>query len=74
MLVDTPAMLAVGDTSAIASKVDGLIFLADLHVVKKPQLMTAADQLARLPVRMLGAVVRMYGGKGSRYYYSPYYY
>ncbi len=66
VLVDTPAMLPVGDTSAIAPKVDGLIFLVDMHVIKKPQLVTAAEQLARLPVRMLGAVVRV-DGAGGRY-------
>jgi len=75
VLVDTPAMLAVGDTAVIAATVDGLLFLVDMHVVRKPQLMTAADQLVRLPTKMLGVVVRMYGTRGSRYYYySPYSY
>ena len=74
VLVDTPAMLAVGDTSAIAARVDGLHLPRRHAVVKKPQLATAAEQLARLPVKMLGTIVRMYGGKGSRYEYSPYYY
>ena len=75
MLVDTPAMLAVGDTSAIASRVDGLVYLVDMQVIKKPQLLTAADQLRRLPVKMLGTVVRMQSKSGSRYYYySPYHY
>jgi Mrp family chromosome partitioning ATPase len=75
VIVDSPAMLAVGDTSVIASCVDGLVFLVDMKNVKKPQLMTAAEQLRRLPVKMLGTIVRMYGGRGSRYYYySPYYY
>ena len=74
VLVDSPAMLAVGDTSAIAAKVDGLVFLVDMHVVKRPQLMSAADQLYRLPVRMLGTVVRMHRKKSGSYYYSPYYY
>ena len=73
-IVDSPAMLAVGDTSAIAAKVDGLVFLADLEVIKRPQLSAAADQLLRLPTRMLGIVVRMSGKGGGRYYYSPYYY
>jgi len=73
VLVDTPAMLAAGDTSVIAATVDGLIFLTDMDEVKKPQLMTAADQLMRLPTRMLGIVVRTRGAKGSRYY-SPYSY
>jgi len=75
LLIDSPAMLAVGDTSAIAAKVDGLVFLVDMQAVKRPQLQTAADQLHRLPVRKLGCVVRMEGIKGGRYfYYSPYYY
>lgn len=73
VLVDTPAMLPVGDTSAIAPKVDGLVFLADMHVVKRPQLAMAAEQLARLPVRILGTVVRIAHG-GGHYYRSSYRY
>ena len=74
VLLDTPAMLAVGDTSAIAAKVDGLIFLVDMKVVKRPQLLTAADQVMRLPVKRLGIVLRMESEHGSRYYYAPGYY
>lgn len=74
VIVDSPAMLAVGDTSALAAKVDGLVFLVDMQLAKRPQLITAADQLLRLPTKMLGTVVRTYGPSSSRYYYSPYYY
>jgi Mrp family chromosome partitioning ATPase/capsular polysaccharide biosynthesis protein len=75
VLVDSPAMLAVGDTSAIASKVDGLVFLVDMELIKRPQLVSAADQLYRLPVRLLGSVVRIHHKRSERYYYhSPYYY
>ena len=38
VIVDSPAMLPVGDASAIASSVDGLVFLVDMHLVKRPQL------------------------------------
>jgi non-specific protein-tyrosine kinase len=72
VIVDTPAMLPVGDTSAIAPKVDGLIFLVDMRVIKRPQLSAAADQLRRLPVKMLGAVVRV-DGLGGRYAEPTYY-
>ena len=58
VIVDSPAMLPVGDASAIASSVDGLVFLVDMHLVKRPQLGQAADQLRRLPCRLLGTVVR----------------
>ena len=70
VLVDTPAMLPVGDASAIAPKVDGLLFLVDMHLIKKPQCATAAEQLARLPVRMLGTVVRVAGKEESGRYAS----
>jgi hypothetical protein len=29
-----------------------------MHTIKKPQLMAAAEQLRRLPARMLGVLVR----------------
>jgi len=75
VIVDTPALLAVGDTSAIAAKVDGLLYLVDFDKSKKPQLFTAAEQILRLPTRVLGCVLRVHHARSSRYYYySPYYY
>jgi hypothetical protein len=58
----------------LAAETGMLVFLADMHMIRKPQLTTAADQLVRLPTKMLGIVVRLYGRRGSRYYYSPGYY
>ena len=69
VIVDSPAMLPVGDASAIASSVDGLVFLVDMHQVKRPQLAQAADQLRRLPCRLLGTVVRSDERGGGRYGY-----
>jgi Mrp family chromosome partitioning ATPase len=73
VIVDSPAMLPVGDASAIASSVDGLVFLVEMHLVNRPQLAQAADQLRRLPCRLLGTVVRAEGHDGGRYgYYGAY--
>ena len=74
VLVDSPAMLAVGDTPALASEVDGVIFLVDLEQARRPVLQAAADQLYRLPCAMMGLVIRLQGGgHGDRYhYYSRY--
>ena len=74
VIVDSPAMLAVGDTAALAAKVDGLVFLVDMHVVKRPLLLQAAEQLAKLPVKHLGVIVRAEGVGSGRYGYygSPY--
>ena len=58
LLVDSPAMLAVGDTAALASEVDGLIFLVDMEKARRPVMQAAADQLYRLPCAMMGIVVR----------------
>ena len=74
VLIDSPAMLAVGDTAALASEIDGLIFLVDMEQARTPVLESAADQLRRLPCAMMGLVVRLHGGAhGDRYhYYSRY--
>jgi Mrp family chromosome partitioning ATPase/capsular polysaccharide biosynthesis protein len=73
VLVDSPAMLAVGDTPALAASVDGMVFLVDMDTAKRPQLYTAAEQLMRLPTKMLGVVLRTRHQQG-RYYYSSYNY
>ena len=76
VLVDSPAMLAVGDTAALASLVDGLVFLVDMQKATRPMLAQAADQLVRLPCRSLGVVLRVEGAQrsGYGYYYSSYRY
>ena len=73
VLVDSPAMLAVGDTAALAARCDGVLFLVNMDTVRRPQLNTAADQLMRLPTRLLGVVLRTHS-HSSGYYYAPYYY
>ncbi len=74
LLVDSPAMLAVGDTAALASEVDGLIFLVDMEKARRPVLQAAADQLYRLPCAMMGIVVRSAAGSSrDKYYYTSHY-
>ncbi len=52
-----------------------MVFLVDMDVVKRPQLMSASEQLYRLPVRLLGTIVRVHHRRSERYYYhSSYYY
>jgi Mrp family chromosome partitioning ATPase len=75
VLVDSPALLAVGDTTALAAEVDGLIFLVDMEKARRQVLQAAADQLYRLPCAMMGVAVRLQTGAGrSDYYYSHYRY
>ena len=60
-------MLAVGDTPALADKVDGLLFLVEPDVVRKQQLAQAREQLDKLPCRLLGVIVARRKA-GSSYY------
>ncbi len=72
VLVDSPALLAVGDTAALASTVDGLVFLVDMHVATRPMLERAAEQLGKLPCAALGIIVRTDGEHRQGRYYSSY--
>jgi len=66
VIVDAPALLAVGDTAAIAPHIDGILFLVDLTRATRPLLTEAATQIARMPCRILGLVV--IGRPPSRHY------
>ena len=57
VLVDSPALLAVGDSAAIAARVGALLFVVDSAQVKRPMLERAHAQLAKLPCRKLGLTV-----------------
>lgn len=57
VIIDAPALLAVGDTAAIARSVDGLMFLVDLTRAKRPLLLEAAAQMSQMPCRKLGLVL-----------------
>ena len=73
VLVDSPALLAVGDTNAIARLVDGLVFLTDLDAVDRPMIEEARERLSHMPCRRLGLVLqRQKNGKPYRYveYYA----
>jgi Mrp family chromosome partitioning ATPase/capsular polysaccharide biosynthesis protein len=56
VLVDAPALLAVGDTAAMARCVEGLVFVVSLTAARRPLLTAAASQLAQMPCRKLGLV------------------
>jgi len=67
VLIDAPAMLVVGDTMALASGVDGVVYVVDPDMARRPMLVRAAEQLDQLPCRKLG-VVLITNRESSRYY------
>jgi non-specific protein-tyrosine kinase len=74
VIIDSPAMLAVGDTPALAAMVDCLLFLVDLRIAKRPMIQASAEQLRRLPCRILGLALRVDDSRSGHYYssYSKY--
>jgi Mrp family chromosome partitioning ATPase len=72
VIIDSPAMLAVGDTPAMAPMVDGLLFLVDMNTAKRPMMQQAAEQLRRLPCPVLGLALRVDDTRHGHYYYSSY--
>lgn len=74
VVVDAPALLAVGDTAAVAACVGGIIFLVDLTRAKLPLLTEAATQISQMPCRKLGLVVMNHatGSRSERDHYAYY--
>jgi polysaccharide biosynthesis transport protein len=57
VLIDTPAMLSVGDLAPMAAKADALVFVVNTALIRRPLLERAQAQLAKLPCRKLGLVL-----------------
>jgi len=73
VLVDAPPILHVGDAMALSARVDGLIVVGRLKVVRRPMLAELRRLLAVAPATKLGVVVT--GAQGEEGYgYGSYYY
>ena len=79
VLIDTPPLLSVGDTMALAPKVDAMIVAARLSVVKRPIIAELRRTLQTCPTVALGCVVtgaelEQDYGYGGYDHYRPYEY
>jgi Mrp family chromosome partitioning ATPase/capsular polysaccharide biosynthesis protein len=73
VLIDTPALLAVGDAASLAKVVGGLLMVVDIHAIRRPTLHEVRYVLEPLPCRKLGvAVVREHVRHGKYYRYGYY--
>jgi succinoglycan biosynthesis transport protein ExoP len=79
VLIDAPPVLRVGDAMTLSAKVDGIIVVTRMQVVRRQMLAELARQLAHAPARKLGFVAtgageeQTYDGYGyGRYYASAY--
>jgi len=69
LLCDSPPILPVTDSLILASKLDGVLFVADLDHTPRDVIRQAQEQLSKLSVPLLGLICNKVGTAK----YSPYY-
>ncbi|HET8910364.1 MAG TPA: polysaccharide biosynthesis tyrosine autokinase [Ktedonobacteraceae bacterium] len=76
VVIDTPPLLGLSDTSILTAKVDGVVVVADITRVKKKNLHLTRAALTRANARVLGSIVnkQQRPRKSSIYGYGYYYY
>jgi polysaccharide biosynthesis transport protein len=77
IVIDTPPMLAVADSSVVCAATDGVLLIARAGVTPREVLQRTANELRKLPVTTLGVVLN--GAPTTRWFsryagYSSYYY
>jgi protein-tyrosine kinase len=77
LLFDSPPVLAVTDACALASMMDGVIFVIGSGKIAQAAMRRAHDQIVAAQGRVLGAVVNQFDARAvdgySRSYYRKYY-
>ena len=74
VLLDTPAMLPVGDATALLPMADMMILVARKGYCKESTLREACKTLADMNHKIIGVVVNESQQNGSHYYYKKNYY
>ncbi|HWQ41177.1 MAG TPA: CpsD/CapB family tyrosine-protein kinase [Desulfosporosinus sp.] len=72
VLIDTPPVITVTDAAVLAQEVDGVILVLASGEVNKSYAQKAKEQLDKLGVKILGAVLNKVGVNTNEYHY--YYY
>jgi succinoglycan biosynthesis transport protein ExoP len=73
VLIDAPPVLNVGDAMTLSAKVDGILVVTRMKVVRRSMLNELARQLSTVPTRVLGFIVTGAGqeeGYGYGYGYG----
>jgi receptor protein-tyrosine kinase len=73
VLIDSPAIMAVGDASALVQGVDGVVVLVDISTTRKPALREVYEMLAPMPCDKLGIICAREKMRPSQPYRYSYY-
>ena len=70
VIIDTAPIAVAADSSVLASRIDGTIFVVDESKTKRPDAQAALNQLAKVRAHVLGIVInRSERDRGETYYY-----
>lgn len=75
VVIDSPPVLGLADAGVLASKVDGVLLVVDIHETTRRALTHAADQIRKAGGQIIGALMNaVEPQEGYGYYYQYYYY
>lgn len=74
VLVDSPPLLPVADTMALAGEVDGVLLVVEAGATRRPAFQQAVEALQRLGANIIGVVINAVPTRRRGYYYYYYYY
>jgi succinoglycan biosynthesis transport protein ExoP len=73
ILIDTPPVLAMADTSVLCPLVDGLVLVVGAEQIARPAVQRAAEQIRSVNGRIIGVILNKVNLERNSYYYSQYY-
>jgi len=73
VLIDTPPVLGMADTSVLAPLMDGVVLVVGAEVNSRQAIQRAVDQLVGVGGRITGVVLNKVDLQRNAYYYTQYY-
>jgi len=73
VIIDTPPVMAVTDSSIVAHLATGVLFIVGAEMTSRHAAQQALEQLAHAHVHFVGAVLNRVDVQHNPYYYSQYY-
>ncbi len=74
VVIDAPPVLGLGDTSAMASKVDGVLLVIRTNLVTTKEVAHAREQLTKAGGKIVGCILNAVEAEDGYGYYYHYYY
>jgi capsular exopolysaccharide synthesis family protein len=73
VIVDTPPVMAVTDSSVVAHMASGVLFVVGAEMTSRHAALRALEQLERARAKFIGTVLNRVDLQHNAYYYAQYY-